>query len=1640
PSNRTFGRQQRIQVTEEVRIAVAIALNRLLQQASGEYTFPSSFTTNERAYVHSEALALGLKSRSRGRGNSRRVTVTKRPVELVEMQRVTFALSWNSCRAVAQMSQHCPLTDKERADLMPRTDKSQGQLRNLQFTTGRLMGIVPQVPQPRRPTELSKSAQQLPVWERRDEIVKLINERQVVLISGDPGTGKTTQVPQMILDDCAAKGRKCRIVCAQPRRLAAVSNAERVAAELGEKVGETVGFHIRLESKVSPKTTLLAFCTNGVLLRTLSADPHRSFVHQTTHVIIDEIHERDRLADFLLVCLRDLLAQHPHLRLILMSANMQTDLFQSYFTNCPLVAVPNRTHPVQDFYLNEILDLTGYRGGSAAIAASKAAAAATAAVAEVALQRWCGSDQLDEVEKDRNNDEVDFVPNSSLDSVANSNADSDQDSSAAVVSAAAAEFDSLLSQAWTMNSREALDSAISLIRSGLVPVDRAHSDTGATALMVGAGRGFIGCLDALLTCLRADPLVRAPNGWCAIDWADKFNQEKAGALIRAHTAATVTDADDCKVDCELVVKLLQAIHQTYPMQPDKRSGAVLIFVPGFEDIMSLYQMIRQSALPFARVAMLFVLHSQLRLDDQKAVFRPTPPDRRKIILATNIAETSLTIDDVSFVIDTGLAKEKWLDAGTGIVTFQCAWIAQSSANQRRGRCGRCGPGICFRLYTRQRFASLQPYPLPEISRYPLEELCLQSRLLVPSPDSVLTTTAASAATNSSVAGVTIADFLGKTLEPPPIENIRASVALLKEMDALDAFEDLTELGLHLCDLPIEPRLAKMVLVSVILKCIDPVLTIAAILSYREPFVIPSEPGKRSASVAARRKFSVDTYSDHMSLLRAFQQWQRARSEGWESSFCERNYISGAAFEMILGIRSQLLGQLRASAFVKTKGSGDVRDLNTNSENWAVVKAALVAGSYPNLAKVDREHRRLYSRTVRCVRFHPQSVLSPSGPQETHASAVDQLPSDWLIYNEAVRTGGGRIAHIRCATLVSPAAVLLFAGSCRLPADYVAKLEMALSTDHPAAADSTASTAAGDSNSDNVDLNDAAADSEIDIGADAEQGQGDGDFDDADFDDEDFDESDDEPRDQQNPQAKQRQRRSLAMSVDKWIRVRSDRESLRCLLQLRLKLSALLLRRIRHPAKLLSFQDEAVLKALVNVLTYEEQALGLRQPAGVGAKPRQIGAADSLFRPPPELAPSEEEDGGSNMAAAAAAVCVDKPASPLPPPPPQQQLQPRLQQMSLHQHQKQQQQQQQQGQYQHQQQAPRKRYFLLPVGSASLWSQAQTHCTLPVQPALERRLSGALRDATSNSVANASSSMMTGGGGSGGGGNGVYLLLLHTRPRPAVPDEDGAAAASSSASSSLLGVARLRSVQVGQDGGCRVSFDWIQRHQQYQHHESQQQQPSAPVADCDLSSEARGAETGTGIELPIPEAERLLTLFCTSNSSTAANASNITTSSTTASSTIGSASTGSRQQQQPQQQQLSSSRFVSHLSPSLLSNLYQQQQQQQQQQQLKQQPVWLQTASGQPLLLTAPAAAALLQQQQQQQQQQHQQQQYHDAKLFLAAAAANLQMRAMQQPQQQQQPLLPPQQQQQQQNALTSAIAAALQQQQQQQQQQQNRFS
>ncbi|XP_010077327.1 PREDICTED: probable ATP-dependent RNA helicase YTHDC2 [Pterocles gutturalis] len=1025
--------------------------------------------------------------------------------------------------------------------------------RELNKARGRLNNGIPQVPVKRGESEFDSFRQSLPVFEKQEEIVRIIKDNKVVLIVGETGSGKTTQIPQFLLDDCYKNGTPCRIFCTQPRRLAAVAVAERVAAERREKIGQTVGYQIRLESRVSPKT-LLTFCTNGMLLRTLMAGD--STLWTVTHVIVDEVHERDRFSDFLLIKLRDVLQDQPNLKLIISSAALDANLFIRYFGSCPVIHIQGRPFEVKEMFLEDILRSTGYTNKEMVKYKKEKQREENQ---QSTLTEWCSAQENNiKTKSPRQRSVPSATEECNLlddggDTVFNQLTEKDGN---CLEPWLIKEMDSCLSDIWLHKDVDSFAQVFHLILTENVSVDYRHSETSVTALMIASGRGFLSQVEQLIG-MGASIHCKSSNGWMAVDWAKRFGQTEVVDLLESYSSSlefgnldesslvqtsgsdlSAEDRellkayhhsfDDEKVDLDLIMHLLYNICHSYD------AGAILVFLPGYDEIVSLRDRILSDDKRFADNAhryQVFMLHSNMQTLDQKKVLKSPPSGVRKIILSTNIAETSITVNDVVFVIDSGKMKEKSFDALSCVTMLKMVWISKASAIQRKGRAGRCKPGVCFHLFSRLRFQNMLDFQTPELLRMPLQELCLHTKLLAP-------------------INCPIVDFLMKAPDPPPALIVRNAVQMLKTIDAMEPWEDLTELGYHLTELPVEPHLGKMVLCAVILKCLDPILTIACTLAYRDPFVLPTLASQKRAALLCRKRFTAGTFSDHMALLRVFQAWQKARSDGRERAFCEENFLSQATMEIIIGMRTQLLGQLRASGFVRARGGADIRDVNTNSENWAVVKAALVAGMYPNLVHVDRESLVLTGAKEKKVRFHPTSVLSQPHykkipPANGQAAAIHALPTDWLIYDEMTRAH--RIANIRCCSVVTPVTVALFCGPARLPSNALQE----------------ASSFRGDGVSDD-------SDSEVEDKTTA----------------------------------------NLALlKLDEWLHLKLDPEAAGLLLQLRQKWHSLFLRRMRAPSKPWCQVDEATVKAIVVVLSAEEQSAGLQQPSGIGQRPRPMTSED-----------------------------------------------------------------------------------------------------------------------------------------------------------------------------------------------------------------------------------------------------------------------------------------------------------------------------------------------------------------------------------------------------------------------------------------------
>uniref|UniRef100_A0A669Q6X7 ATP-dependent RNA helicase DHX29 n=1 Tax=Phasianus colchicus TaxID=9054 RepID=A0A669Q6X7_PHACC len=454
-----------------------------------------------------------------------------------------------------------------------------------------------------------KERQELPVFKHRHSIVETLKKHRVVVVAGETGSGKSTQVPHFLLEDLLLDEgtSKCNIVCTQPRRISAVSLATRVCEELGCESGpggknSLCGYQIRMESRTGEATRLL-YCTTGVLLRKLQED---GLLSSISHVIVDEVHERSVQSDFLLVILKEILHKRSDLHLILMSATVDSEKFSSYFSHCPILRISGRSYPVEVFHVEDVIEATGY----------------------------------------------------------------------------VLEKDSEYCQKFLEEEEEIM---INITTKG-----------GGTT--------------------KYQEYVPVQSG-SGIDLAPYYQK------YSSRTQQAVFYMNPYKINLELILELLAYLDRS--PQFKNTEGAVLIFLPGLAHIQQLYDLISTDRrFSLCDRHRLIALHSVLSTQDQAAAFTIPPLGVRKIVLATNIAETGITIPDVVFVIDSGRTKENRYHESSQMSSLEETFVSKASALQRQGRAGRVRDGFCFRMYTRDRFESFMEYSVPEILRVPLEELCL----------------------------------------------------------------------------------------------------------------------------------------------------------------------------------------------------------------------------------------------------------------------------------------------------------------------------------------------------------------------------------------------------------------------------------------------------------------------------------------------------------------------------------------------------------------------------------------------------------------------------------------------------------------------------------------------------------------------------------------------------------------------------------------------------------------------------------------------------------------------------------------------------------------------------------------------------
>ena len=603
---------------------------------------------------------------------------------------------------------------------------------------------------------------QLPVSAKAGEIAELIRSNQVVVVAGDTGSGKTTQLPKICLE--AGLGRQGMIGHTQPRRLAALSVATRIAEELGESAGRGVGSQVRFDDRTGPNT-FLKLMTDGILLAEIQAD---RFLSKYEVIIIDEAHERSLNIDFLLGFLRDLIRKRTDLKLIITSATIDVEKFSSHFGNAPVVSVEGRTFPV----------------------------------------------------------EVRYKP-------------------------------------------------------------------------------------------LADP----------------------GEGARSEDAQT-----------EAITTAVREILQ-HDRSNNQSSGDILVFLPSEREIRDTATSLRKAKLGDIDV---LPLYGRLQHAEQARIF--STHQTRRVVLATNVAETSITVPGINYVVDTGTARISRYSLQSKVQRLPIEAISQASANQRKGRCGRVADGICIRLYSEQDFESRPLYTDPEIQRTNLAAVILRMLHLKLGD---------------------VEDF--PFIEMPESKAINEGHKLLLELNAITASKNLTSIGRQMAVLPIDPRYSRMLLEAHKLGCLREVLIIVSGLSIQDP----RESNSENRQVANERQAEYKhPDSDFMSLVTLWDTYEKLRQDSPQAAlrkYCKKQFLSFMRMREWREVHRQLL--------LASQGLG-FRVSNDDSD-YASVHKSLIAGSLNQVARKSDDRSFVGTRNKKFSLFG--------------ASVLARSNTKWIMTGEQIET-------------------------------------------------------------------------------------------------------------------------------------------------------------------------------------------------------------------------------------------------------------------------------------------------------------------------------------------------------------------------------------------------------------------------------------------------------------------------------------------------------------------------------------------------------------------------------------------------------------------------------------------------------------
>lgn len=639
---------------------------------------------------------------------------------------------------------------------------------------------------------VQEQRESLPVFQSRDELLKSIRDNNFVVIVGETGSGKTTQITQYLAEDGYINDGI--VACTQPRRVAAISVAKRVAEEVNCKVGEEVGYTIRFEDCTGPKTKI-KYMTDGMLEREALVDP---LMMRYSAIILDEAHERTIATDILFALLRDAVKKrNGTLKLIITSATLDSSKFSQYFDNCPVFHIEGRTFPVKIYYTK--------------------------------------TPELDYLE---------------------------------------ATIDTII---------------------------------------------------------------------------DVHSNNPPGDIL-----VFLTGREEIETCCETIIQKMGVLYKADP------NISELIVLP---------------------------IYSAMPSEMQSRIFDPTPQGKRKVVIATNIAETSITIDGIYYVIDPGFVKVNAYDAKRSMDTLVTQPISRAQADQRSGRAGRTGPGICYRLYTKNAYSKeMTLNTTPEILRQNLSHTILMLKAMG------------------------IEDILNfGFMDRPKEEAILKALEELYILEALDDNGKLTKVGKYMAYFPMEPMLAKTLIKSFEFHCSYEVIEIISMLSVPDIFYRPRE--KRELADKMKQRFD-DYNGDHLTLLHIYRKWE---TNGFSKDWCTDNFIHEKSMKKARDVKKQLMKLIEninkneKELQLKIESCGNKLDQ---------IRKAFVSGFFKNCSKRSSNHgHNSEDGTFRTLSDNLSVYIHPS-------SSLFKVPGvDYVFYHTLVLTNR---EYMHYTTKIDPSWLIQFA--------------------------------------------------------------------------------------------------------------------------------------------------------------------------------------------------------------------------------------------------------------------------------------------------------------------------------------------------------------------------------------------------------------------------------------------------------------------------------------------------------------------------------------------------------------------------------------------------------------------------------------